>query len=91
MRFGKPVVPPEVELSAITKLSLGLGFLVVCFLLVVGLGATFREWMRYRAGDQRGGGGVRKKVRTRYVDAWKIAGERMQTPKSPDSGKDDPS
>jgi hypothetical protein len=50
-------------------------FVLICMLLVVGLAGAFREWVRFRT---LGAGRVRKGVeKTKYVDAWKIAGERM--------------
>ena len=53
-----------------------LSFVLVCLLLIVGLAATFREWVRYQTvGRPR----EKKPVKTRYVDAWKIAGERMKS------------
>lgn len=49
-----------------------LAFVLVAFLLVVGMAASYREWMRVRT--------ARREKKTTYVDAWKVAGERMETP-----------
>ena len=48
--------------------------LLICALFIVGLFATFREWVRLQTIE----GKSRKHNRTKYVDAWKIAGERAQ-------------
>jgi hypothetical protein len=60
-----------VQLHALTRGVLILSFILILLLMFVGLVATAREWMRAKRP-------VRKKVRTRFVDAWKIAGERMK-------------
>ncbi len=52
-----------------------LAFVLICMLLLVGFFATFREWVRY--GDR---GRIRRREKTQYVDAWKIAGERLDLP-----------
>lgn len=53
--------------------TLLLSFVLICGLLVVGFFATLREWVRYRSMRR-----TRDRERkTRYVDAWKLAGERM--------------
>jgi hypothetical protein len=62
---------PEHQLHILTRGVLILSFLLICLLLVVGLVSTMRQWLRSRQP-------VRKRVRTRYVDAWKIAGERLE-------------
>lgn len=65
------------EMRLMVKGTLLLAFVLIVTLLIVGLLGAYREWMRYRDGDGEGGGG-RKRVRTKYVDAWKIAGERLK-------------
>ena len=60
-----------VQLKALTRAVLILSFVLIMLLLFVGLVATAREWIRVK----RPG---RPRIRTRYVDAWKIAGQRMQ-------------
>jgi hypothetical protein len=61
--------------------TLLLSFVLICMLLIVGLAGALREWVRFRtmgAGRERA-----KAAKTNYVDAWKIAGERMP----PDGGE----
>jgi hypothetical protein len=53
-----------------------LSFVLVCLLLIVGLAATFREWVRFHT---VGRPPQKKPSKTQYVDAWKIAGERMKS------------
>jgi len=52
--------------------TLVLASMLIGALLMVGLLSAYREWMRYRG----------KRVRTKYVDAWKIAGERLKMKES---------
>ena len=66
---GKKVTAVQ-EMSLMVKGTLLLAFLLIGTLLVVGVLGAYREWMRYR------GEGGRK--RTKYVDAWKLAGERLK-------------
>jgi len=68
-------VPAEKGLQRLVHGTLLLSFVLICMLLVVGLAATFREWVRYRTAEGKRG---RKGSKTVYVDAWKIAGERMR-------------
>ena len=52
--------------------TLILALLLVCLLLVLGFAASWREWIR---------SGAAAKIRpTRYVDAWKVAGQRLKPP-----------
>ena len=74
-----PAHPVNVESQAHLMKSLVQGvmllsFLLICLLLIVGFAATFREWARYgsRQSSRRMG------AKTPYVDAWKIAGERLK-------------
>ena len=65
--------PPDVstlQLHALARGVLMLSFVLILVLLVVGLFSTARAWIRVR----RPG---RPRIRTRHVDAWKIAGERL--------------
>jgi hypothetical protein len=82
--------PPDRELRVVIKGTLLLSFFLICLLLVVGFLASFREWVRVHTMAK----GSRKAARTRYVDAWKIAGERMnvepQEPPDSSSSPDDP-
>jgi hypothetical protein len=49
-----------------------LALLLICLLFIVGFFATFREWVKVSAISRP----ARRRQRTKYVDAWKIAGER---------------
>lgn len=79
----QPSTSPAQSLGLLVRGTMTLSFLLISFLLVVGFVATTREWakvlMQRRA----------KTRRTKYVDAWKLAGERLETPgaEGPD-GKD---
>ncbi len=73
---GHPV-PVESQAHLLKSLVQGvmlLSFLLICLLLIVGFAATFREWARY--GTRRSA--RRMGSKTAYVDAWKIAGERLK-------------
>ena len=62
---------PTVEADHLRQLLRGtliLALLLVCMLLFLGFAATWREWTQPRESRKA----------TRYVDAWKIAGERLQ-------------
>lgn len=69
-----------------------LALLLVSLLILLGFAATLHEWMRRTPASRR-------RVRTRYVDIWKLAGERMKVPdegqnpsdqeKNPDGGDSD--
>ncbi|GEM_PF-1818176 len=66
---------PEKDLSRLVRGTLILCFVLVGLLVVVGVAAMFREWMRACGSGSWWG----HRHRTVYVDAWKIAGERMQS------------
>jgi hypothetical protein len=66
--------PAEHGLQTLIRGTLLLCFLLICMLLLVGVFASFREWVRYHTAAPE-----RRKQRTRYVDAWKLAGERMNS------------
>jgi hypothetical protein len=70
----RPATQPaeSTKIKWVVQLTLLLAFVLICMLLLVGFFATFREWVRY--GDR---GRIRRRERTQYVDAWKIAGERL--------------
>jgi hypothetical protein len=72
----RPATRPEsyVNLRKVIRGTLLLAFLLICFLLVVGLFATSREWVRYTTTRKE----IRQGHKTRYVDAWKLAGERLK-------------
>lgn len=76
---------PTEQLSAMARGTILLSFLLTCFLVVVGLAAASREWIRYltRKPPARG------KEKTAYVDAWKIAGERA-APEPPEELEEPP-
>ena len=67
---------PEHSLKLVVQGTLLLSFLLICLLLVVGFFATFREWVRFRMRKREG----REGHKTKFVDAWKLAGERMESP-----------
>lgn len=71
------VPPPEAphqperadrQFKALIKAVMIATMLIITLLFVIGLFTTFRAWMRSPTRHKR----------TRYVDAWKIAGERLQ-------------
>jgi uncharacterized membrane protein YidH (DUF202 family) len=80
--------PPEKGLSMLIRGTLLLSFLLICMLLLVGIFSSFREWVRYQTtASER-----RKRSKTKYVDAWKLAGERMPVNGSEEEEKgEDPS
>lgn len=61
---------PDRQFKDLVKAVMFATFLIVVLLFVLCLLATMRVWMRAPARPKR----------TRYVDAWKIAGERLPTP-----------
>jgi hypothetical protein len=61
-----------------------LNLLLISSLLVVGFFATFREWVRVAALS----GPRPRRQRTRYVDAWKLAGERARPATLPEEPGD---
>ncbi|MGN6367281.1 MAG: hypothetical protein ACTHN5_03380 [Phycisphaerae bacterium] len=71
-RPGLHEAPESAKARWIVQMTMLLAFVLICMLLLVGFFATFREWVRY--GDR---GSIRRREKTQYVDAWKIAGERM--------------
>ena len=74
--------PPDKQFKRTVKGTMLLAFVLACMLLAVGFFATFREWVRFWME------GPTKAKRTRYVDAWKIAGERLDA-KPPEVPGDD--
>ncbi|HVT82997.1 MAG TPA: hypothetical protein VHM90_20335 [Phycisphaerae bacterium] len=70
---------PDRQFKGLVKATMLASFIAICILLTIGFFATLREWMRFMT---RGPGSKAK--RTRYVDAWKLAGERAQ----PEDGGD---
>ena len=74
-----PATSPARSLTYLFKAVLLLSFLLVCLLLIVGFAATFREWIRLRTTAR-----ASRKVQTNYVDAWKVAGDRLDAPASED-------
>ena len=69
--------------------TLLLAFLLICVLLIVGFAATFREWIRYRT-HALSNSVQRAKNRTPYVDAWKMAADRMQMEHPPENPPESP-
>jgi hypothetical protein len=59
---------PDRQFKALVKATMIATFVIVCLLFVIGFFTTLRSWMRSS-----------KPKRTRYVDAWKLAGERLKT------------
>jgi uncharacterized membrane protein len=65
---------PERQLRGFIEMVMLASFVLICLLLIVGFAATFREWVRYGTRKPDIGG---KSKKTPFVDAWKIAGERL--------------
>src|ERR1051325_3182382 len=85
----QPVPPPPPVLQRIVvKTTLLIAFILVSFLLVIGFLAMFREWVRFHSGEWKKS---RSGPKTHYVDAWKIAGERLKAKEQPleDDDEDD--
>ena len=57
------------EMTVLVWGTLLLAFVLINMLLIVGMLGAYREWMRHRE---------RRSKQTKYVDAWKIAGERLK-------------
>jgi len=62
--------PPFEALRSVVGGTMFFSFLLICLLLFIGLLGTLREW--FRVSMRR-----RERTKTTYVDAWKIAGDRM--------------
>ncbi len=63
-------VDPGHQLRTLVKGTLILTFMLILLLMVVGIYSTWRAWIRRPPVE-------RHKERTTYVDAWKLAGERL--------------
>jgi len=74
------------SVSSIIRGTMLLSFLLICLMLIVGIFASMREWLRYRA--LRPMSSTVKK--TPYVDAWKIAGERAKAAPLPPEEDSEP-
>ena len=61
------------NVSKVIRGTMLLSFMLISLMLIVGIFASFREWLRYRALRP-----MRRGQKTTYVDAWKIAGERAK-------------
>ena len=59
---------PDRQFKGLIKATMLATFLIICLLFVIGFFTTLRSWMRSPS----------KHKKTRYVDAWKLAGERMK-------------
>jgi len=70
---------PDRQFKALIKAVMIATMLVITLLFVIGLFTTFRAWMRSPTRNKK----------TRYVDAWKIAGERMEADRAADESGDD--
>lgn len=69
------------DVELLTRGTLLLVLVLVSVLLGIGITISMREWVRmYMRNKMR----PRDSQRTPYVDAWKIAGQRLKTP---DEGK----
>jgi hypothetical protein len=78
--------PPDKQFKRVIKGTMILAFVLICMLFVVGFFASLREWVRVRTLMLRD----KPAKKTAFVDAWKLAGERLQTPDpEPDSPEDD--
>jgi len=75
---GAGMTSPAFSLHLLFHSTLLLSFVLICLLLVVGLIATGREWLRRPHV-------MRPRYRTGYMDIWKLAGERLKSsdPKDP--------
>jgi hypothetical protein len=77
--------PESVKARSVVQLTMLLSFVLICMLLLVGFFATFREWVRYGGRERQ-----RRREKTAYVDAWKIAGERLDVAgKEPDEEQEE--
>ncbi|HEY4330773.1 MAG TPA: hypothetical protein VGN88_13615 [Phycisphaerae bacterium] len=76
-------VPAYKQFNRVVKGTMILAFILICMLFVVGFFAMFRSWVRYSltVADRRA-------KKTQYVDAWKLAGERMDHVPPPDDTPD---
>jgi ABC-type Fe3+ transport system permease subunit len=72
---------PDKQFKGILRATLILSFIAICLVLVIGLFATLREWFRMTLKEDP------KRRRTRYIDAWKLAGERAQPLETDDDGE----
>ena len=77
---------PEKQMGILVRGTLLLSFVLICVLLVVGSFGAFQEWVRYRAGTAGRRGAMEK---TKYVDAWKLAGERLKEKQAGQEGDGD--
>ena len=78
------IPPPQKALATLVRGVLLLSFLLICLLFLVGFLAMVREWMRDASAPRRRWWRRRP---TAYVDAWRLAGQRMKVdgdaPESP--------
>jgi hypothetical protein len=65
---SKEAERPDRQFKALIKATMWATFLIICVLFVIGFFTTLRTWMRAPA----------KHKKTKYVDAWKLAGERLK-------------
>jgi uncharacterized membrane protein len=80
---AEPAARPDRQFKVLVKGVAGIAFILTCLLFVIGFFATLHSWARSLMKDGRGS----KPKRTRYVDAWKIAGERLNP--TPENTPDD--
>ena len=73
----RSAVDPGQQLRTLVKGTLVLTFMLILILMAVGIFSTWRAWIHRPPAE-------RKKERTTYVDAWKLAGERLEEKKSPE-------
>ena len=66
---------PDESLHVIVNRTSLLAFMLITILLIVGLFATLREWLRHYAFLRP----ARTPRKTHYVDAWKLSAERMKS------------
>ncbi len=71
---------PDKQFKGVVRGTLILSFMAICLVLAIGFFATLREWVRFTLKNPH------QSRKTRYVDAWKLAGERARAEDAP---KDD--
>jgi hypothetical protein len=79
---AEPAARPDRQFKMLVKGVAVIAFVLTSLLFVIGFFATLHSWAR---AFMRGGRGRAK--RTPYVDAWKIAGERLNP--TPENTPDD--
>ncbi len=83
---GATTTAPTADKSVkkLVKGTMTLSFMLITLMLIVGIFASLREWVRYRALRPA----ARGRTRTKYVDVWKIAGDRAKIDPQEDTPAD---